>query len=95
MEVLSDYPLVGCQVATRHGEELPVREQERAKQIRRLLPYPTLSQVSDENAAMIHRVRKVEFWLRLPENVSQNRRCGDLSNFMRMELAASARKCGL
>ena len=65
------HPLLGRLVAARHGDELQMREQKRAEQIRRLLPYPAFGQIGDENAAMLHRVREVEFRRDLPENGAQ------------------------
>jgi len=75
-------PVLGRLVATRHGDELQVREQERAEQIRRLLPYLSLGQVRNKDAAMVHRVRKVEFGRDLPKNIAQSRRGGKLAYFV-------------
>jgi len=75
-------PVLGRLVATRHGDELQVREQERAEQIRRLLPYLSLGQVRNKDAAMVHRVRKVEFRRDLPENIAQSRRGGELADLV-------------
>ena len=47
--------ILGRLVATRHGDELQVREQERTEQIGRLLPYLSLGEVCDKNAAICHR----------------------------------------
>ena len=76
------HPVLGCLVATRHGDELQVREQQRAEKIRRLLPYLSLGQVRDEDAAMVHRMGKVEFRRYWPENVAQRRRGGELANLV-------------
>ena len=64
------------------GDELQMRDQKRAEQIRRLLPYPSLGQIGDENAAVLHRVRKVELRRVLAENGAQRRRGGELPDFV-------------
>ena len=84
------HPVLGRQFATRHGDELQVREQERAKKIGRLLPYPALGQIRNEDAAMIHRVRKVEFRCHLPKNIAQVGEAVNWPTLLRMGLAASA-----
>ena len=75
-------PGLGHLVATRHGDELQVRKQKRAEQVRRLLPYLALGEVRDKNAAILHRVREVEFRRDLPENIAQDRRGGELADFV-------------
>ena len=83
-------PLLGRLVATRHGDELQVREQKRTEQIRRLLPYPTLGEVCNEDAAIVHRVRKVEFGRDLPRILRRTGEAVSWPTLLRMELAASA-----
>ena len=39
-----------------HRHELQMRDEKRAEQIRRLLPYPSLGEIGDENAAVVHRI---------------------------------------
>ena len=50
------HPVLGCLGAAPHRDELQMRDEKRAEQIRRLLPYPAFGEIGDENAAMLHRV---------------------------------------
>ena len=53
-----------------------------AEQIRGLLPYPAFGEVGDENAAVLHRVGKIEFRRVLAEDGAQRRRGGELPHFV-------------
>ena len=90
-------PLLGRQFAARHGDELQMRDEERAEQIRRLLPYLPLGQVGDEHAApvglgrrdirnqdapVVHREGEIEFRRGLPEDVAQDGRGRDLPDLV-------------
>ena len=76
------HPLLGCLGAASHGDELQVRDQKRAEQIRRLLPYPAFGEVGDEDAAVLHRVGQVELRRVLAEDGAQRRRGGELPDFV-------------
>jgi len=75
-------PVLGRLVATRHGDELQVREQERAEHIGCLLPYLPLGEVGNKDAATVHRVRQVEFGRDLPEDIAQSWRGGELADLV-------------
>ena len=70
------HPVLGCLGAAPHRRELQVRDQKRAEQIRRLLPYPAFRQIGDENAAVLHRIAEVELGRVLAEHGAQRRRSG-------------------
>ena len=59
-----------------------MRDQKRAEQIRRLLPYPAFRQIGDENAAMLHRIAEVELGRVLAEHGAQRRRGGKLPDLV-------------
>ncbi len=68
--------------AAAHCCELQVRDEERAEQICRLLPYPAFGEVGDENAAMLRRIGEVEFRCVLAKDEPQRRRGSELTNFV-------------
>ena len=70
------HAVLGCLGAAPHRRELQMRDQKRAEQIRRLLPYPAFRQIGDENAAVLHRIAEVELGRVLAEHGAQRRRGG-------------------
>lgn len=84
-------PVLGRLVATRHGDELQVREQERTEKVGCLLPNTPFGEVRNQYPAMVHRVLQVKFWRDLPENIAQNGRGGELPGPIQDRRAGSAR----
>ena len=68
--------------AALHRDELEVRDEKRAEQIRRLLPYRPLGEVRDQDAPVVHREREVEARRDLAEDQAQVRRGGDLPDLV-------------
>src|SRR5438105_2930672 len=61
-------------IGARHREQLKMRDDKRAQQIGRCLPYRAFAQISDENSAIIHRVAEVKARRVLAQYVAQYRR---------------------